>query len=308
MGVKTFAIVGASGNVGHVIAKNLLDKGHHVRAISRNDQGLEPLKAKGAEIYVLDVKDTEALTKAFQGVDAVFALLPPFLQVLDPVQHNENGESIAKAIEQANVPYVVNLSSLGAQLSEGTGPIISLYKQEQRLNKLEKLNVVHVRPAYFMQNLIWSIPIIKYQGLYGSTESGILPIEMVDTHDVALKCVELLENLSFTNHSVIELIGPRAYTLNDATSILGRAVGIPNLKYVQFPMNDAKKALLANGYNEEQAKIMLEFERAVNDEKLAPTQEIANENRCTGTLEDFAAREFAPKFNATAKASEVAAS
>jgi hypothetical protein len=64
------------------------------------------------------------------------------------------GSAIARALRNARVKFVVSLSSIGAHLGEKTGPIRGLHNQEVCLNDIKDLNVIHLRPAYFMENLL----------------------------------------------------------------------------------------------------------------------------------------------------------
>ncbi|MGC2731425.1 MAG: NAD(P)H-binding protein, partial [Candidatus Sulfotelmatobacter sp.] len=67
-----YVVLGASGNTGHVVAKNLLARQQKVRVVGRNSAHLQPLAAQGAEIFVGDVTDVSALTKAFQKADSAY--------------------------------------------------------------------------------------------------------------------------------------------------------------------------------------------------------------------------------------------
>ena len=72
-----YTILGATGNIGSVITRKLLDQGEKVRVVGRNAGRLQPFVQKGAEAFVADVKDAAALTKALTGVRAAFLMLPP---------------------------------------------------------------------------------------------------------------------------------------------------------------------------------------------------------------------------------------
>ena len=62
-----YAIIGATGNTGKVIAKKLLAQGQKVRAIGRDAKRLEGLAQRGAESFVADAADAAAITQAFTG-------------------------------------------------------------------------------------------------------------------------------------------------------------------------------------------------------------------------------------------------
>jgi uncharacterized protein YbjT (DUF2867 family) len=76
MGKKTFAISGATGNIGSVLAESLLSRGHQVRVIGRSKQRLQSLIERGARAHVGSLDDAEFLTDVFNGVDGVFTMIP----------------------------------------------------------------------------------------------------------------------------------------------------------------------------------------------------------------------------------------
>ena len=155
-------ITGATGNVGSKIADQLLSEGKEIRVIGRSAEKLQPFKDRGANVQVGDIGDTEFLTRAFKGADVVFSMIPPNPQAENIRIHiNIMGESITNAIRNAGVKKVIQLSSQGAELEDGTGPVLGLHDQEQRLNALEGVDVLHLRPTYFMENLLWNMDLIK---------------------------------------------------------------------------------------------------------------------------------------------------
>ena len=164
-----YVVTGATGNTGRVIAETLLAKGKKVRAIGRNAEHLQSVVDKGAEAFVGSVTDSSAMLAAFQGAQAVYVMIPPNYTVENfRAYQNEVGEAYASAIRQAGIPYVINLSSVGAHLSEGAGPISGLYDVEQQFHRIEGVNVVHLRAGFFMENLFFSLDLIRNQNINGS--------------------------------------------------------------------------------------------------------------------------------------------
>ena len=109
--------------------------------------------------------DAAFLTRAFRGADAVFTMLPPDLQAADyRAAQDRVSAAITTAIRDSGVRSVVVLSSLGAELADGTGPIVTLYDFEQRLKQLEHVDVLVLRPAYFFENFEESLDLITAAG------------------------------------------------------------------------------------------------------------------------------------------------
>lgn len=296
---KIYVVMGASGQIGHVVTEHLLNKGHHVKAIFRNPNKIEILRAKGAEVVIIGKFDIQAqLTTAFEGADCVFGLIPPAQEKNFPAYQDSVGEAVKTAIQENSISYLVNLSSVGADLSEGTGPIAGLHRQEQRLNTIENLHVLHFRPSYFMENFLHDIPAIKQKGRLETPLSPDLAIPMVSTDDIGAKIAECLDKLNFKGKNVFEFTGPHEnpLPLKEVVKILGKAIGKPNLECFHQTFEAAKKSMLGSGMNPSITDLMLEMMKAFNDGKINFTQKITQGHRGKTTLEEFAEK-FAKNYN-----------
>lgn len=284
----TFAIMGATGHIGHDLTEALLKKGHKVRALGRDAHKLQLLKNKGAETLSGDFTDTALLIKAFKGCDAVFSFLPGYNADDMEVFRDNIGEAIAHAVAKAKISHVINLSSIGANLSSSTGPIKALHRQEERLNALSNLKVLHFRPSYFMENLMSFLPNIKSSGTIASALKSDLAIPMVATCDIAHKIAEFMDVLEFAGQSVFEFVGPKAITMLEATKVIGKAIGKPDLKYVQLSHDEVEKAMFSSGMKHQVAKIMADMQIAFNQGLIVPTQKMTAEHKGKTSIEDFA--------------------
>ena len=290
-----YAITGATGNVGRRIAEKLLAAGQKVRVIGRSADRLEPLAAKGAEPFVASPDDAAAMTRAFTGAQAVYAMIPPHLDAADlRAYQNRVSEALATAIAHAGVRYVVNLSSVGAQLTGGVGPVNGLHDAEDRLNRLEGVNVLHLRPGYFMENLLWMKGPIRQLGVAGSPLRADLPITMIATRDIADQAAQHLLRLDFSGKSVRELLGQRDVTMNEAVRALGQAIGKPDLSYVQVSYEEAEQAMRANGVSPGTAHLFSEMSRSMNEGIMRPTERRLPQNTTATSIETFAGEVFAP--------------
>jgi uncharacterized protein YbjT (DUF2867 family) len=292
-----YAITGATGHTGRLIAEALLSKGKKVRAIGRDAERLRPLVDKGAEAFVGSLDDPAAVTRAFTGVKAVYAMIPPNLAAPDLRRfQNRVGEALAAAIANAHVRHVVNLSSVGAHLSEKAGPVNGLYDQERRLNQLKDVHVVHLRPGFFMENFYWNIDMIKKMGINGSPLKADLSIAMIATQDIAAAATHRLADLNFSGKSVRELLGQRDLTMAESTRAIGKAIGKPDLKYIQFPYEEAEKAILGMGMSPSVAKGFIEMYRSFNEGIIRPTEKRSAANTTPTSIEEFA-KQFAYAYN-----------
>ena len=284
-----YVITGATGNIGSKVADILLAKGEKVRVIGRDAAKLQQYVDKGAEAAVGDLKDGAFVTRAYAGATAVFAMIPPDYRAQDfRAFQNEIGANIATAIKNASVTYVVNLSSQGAELPEGTGPIKGLHDQEERLNGLPGGNVLHLRCAYFMENLLWNIPLIIEKGIAGSAVRGDQKFAMIATRDIAAYVAERLVKRDFQGKSVRDLLGQRDLSLNEAFAVIGRRIGNPDLKYVQFTYEDAAKGLAEAGFSKDLCNLFVEMSRALNDGIFGVNRPRTAENTTPTSIEEFA--------------------
>jgi uncharacterized protein YbjT (DUF2867 family) len=160
----TYVVLGSSGNTGSIIADFLLSKGQKVRVVGRDPGRLQHFVHKGAKAYAADLSDVAALTKAFSGARAAYLLLPP---LNSREEQERQSDAIAKGVKASGLRYAVHLSSYGAHVPEGTGPVTGLHSSEQKLNAVNDLNVLHLRAAYFMENNLASIDMIRGMGLFG---------------------------------------------------------------------------------------------------------------------------------------------
>jgi uncharacterized protein YbjT (DUF2867 family) len=290
-------ITGATGNTGKPAAEALLAKGEKVRAVGRDAKKLEPLVAKGAEAFVGKADDDAAMSKAFEGAAAVYLLIPPDLHQEDYRGFQERvTDGYAAAVASARVPYVVTLSSIGAQNAEKTGPIVGLHNMEQKLNRVAGLNVLHLRPGYFMENLFMSIPPLRSMGVLPGSSPADVPLPWIATKDIGAYAAGRLAARDFTGSSIQELFGPRDISMKEVASIIGKAIGKPHLGYMQVPFMMLEPALVQMGMPKSSAALVIEMWKGANAGLLTPEAPRSAANSMPTTLESFATDVFASAF------------
>jgi uncharacterized protein YbjT (DUF2867 family) len=296
-----YTVLGATGHIGTVLTKMLLESGEKVRVVGRSTSRLQPLVQKGAEPFIGDVGDAEALTRAFQDVRAAFLMIPPNPVSPDYRADQERmSDAIASAAKNAGLRYAVNLSSYGAQAPAGTGPILGLHFAELKLNALDKLNVLHLRPVYFFENHLTAINMIQMMGLYGGAVRGDLKIPMIATRDIGAHAAERLLKLDFNGKKTKELLGERDLTMNEAAAIIGKALNNVELHYAQFPYDQVQQVLLQMGIPPKTAAYFIEMYQGINDGIVAATEPRTAENTTPTTFETFVKEVFVPAYQGTA--------
>ena len=293
-----YVLMGANGNITSKVARLLLSGGHPVRVVGRDAAHLEPLKRAGAGVAVGNVLDGKFLADAFRGATAVYAMIPPDYASPDHRRYqNAVGDAIVQAIRQAGLGYVVNLSSVGASLPYGTGPIAGLHDQELRLNRLTDTKVLHLRAAYFLENHLHGIGPIKALGVYPGMIAADVPLAMVATQDIAAAVASELTRPTYEAHTVRHLLGARDYTMSEVARVLGAAAGQPALKYVHTLPAQAKPRMIATGFSQNVADLFEEMCKAMSDGRIQAKHRRDAASTTPTTLEQFAPA-FAAAFNA----------
>ena len=292
-----YVITGATGNTGSAAAFHLLAEGKRVREIGRSAERLQRLEQMGGEPFIADLMETDALTRAFEGAEAVYVMIPPDLAAPDFLEHQQAiTESIATAMERAGVRYAVSLSSIGAEKAEGTGPVVGLHRMEERLNRVPGLNVIHFRAGIFMENLLPQAQSIQKTGKLVGTLRPELPLPMIATRDIGDAAAQALRRLTFTSHQARELLGYGDVSMNLAATLIGREIGNPNLKYEQISDEQMRGLLLQMGASEDFATKLLEMNAALNSGHMRALEE-RNEHNTTPTyFEKFVHQEFLPRY------------
>ena len=292
-------ILGASGKTGRAAAEILLDQGETVRVIARHRESLAALVKQGAEAMVGDIGEAQFLAGALHDSDAVYALIPPnpthpdFLAYADDI-----GEGITQAVRSAGVEHVVFLSSVGAELPGGTGPIAGLHRQEKRFAAVKGLNTLALRAGFFFENHFTTLALIKHEGINGSAIAGDVEFAQTASRDVGAAAAQALRARDFSGLEVREVLGPRDLSMNEATRILGGAIGKPDLQYVQFPFDAAHAAMVASGLSASMASMYVEMSQAFNEELVKTTQGRNAANTTPTRFEDFAQQVLAPVYRA----------
>jgi uncharacterized protein YbjT (DUF2867 family) len=298
-----YVILGASGNTGHVVAKNLLEGGKKVRVVSRDAAHLQFLAKEGAETFVADVTDVSALTKAFQDAESAYVMIPPNPTSNDFRAFQERvSDAIATAVQKNAVKNVVSLSSIGADKSTGTGPVVGLHNLEQKLNRISGADVLHLRAGYFMENTLPQAGAIRKVGSALGPVRPDLKLPLIATSDIGKAAAEALLRVDFRGKQTRELQGQRDLDYTEATRIMGKAIGKPDLKYIQAPDDQIRAAMVQTGMSDNLARLILEMASALNTGQMRPLEARNARNTTSTTFEKFVAEFFVPAYQQQAAA------
>ncbi|MEX3894342.1 NmrA family NAD(P)-binding protein [Paraburkholderia sp. BR10954] len=216
-----FAITGVTGQVGGAAARALLDAGHAVRAVLRDESKAAPWRERGAEVAIASFDDADALTAAFRGTAGVFVMIAPNFAPLPGYPNAHAAATVLnEALSKARPGRVAALSSVGGQRETGLGLITQVHILEQALADLSIPTAI-LRPAWFMENSLWDIDPARTSGVM---PSFLQPLErafpMVATADIGHVVAQTLTQ-SWQGRRVIEIEGPRRYTQREIAEMLG---------------------------------------------------------------------------------------
>jgi uncharacterized protein YbjT (DUF2867 family) len=250
-------IAGVTGHVGSVVASQLLAKNQKVKVIVRDAARGASWSQKGAEIAVGSLGDQAFLTGALKGATGFFTLLPPDYAAADFYgAQRKTADAVAAAVKASGVPRVVLLSSVGADLSEGTGPIKGLNYFENALRATGTV-LTAVRAGYFQENVANALGAVKQAGIYpnffGPADTEV---PMIATKDIGRVAAEALLTPA-TKSEVIDLHGP-AYSVRQIAAKLGAALG-KTVQIVDIPQPGWVGAMTQAGLQPQHAEAYAEM-------------------------------------------------
>jgi uncharacterized protein YbjT (DUF2867 family) len=269
--MNLYVVAGATGHVGSVVADELLRSGKKVRVIVRSAEKGAGWNERGAELAVGSLSDPEFLAKALTGASGFFALLPPDSRTSEDedfyVAQRRNADTIALAVRRSGVPLVVLLSSIGADLPSGTGPIQNLHYLENRL-RAGDTKLVAIRAAYFQENLAGVVPAARQAGVYPNfLPSPDTAVPMVATRDIGRLAANILQSPPEAGET-IDLLGP-GYTPRQLAEKLGSALG-KTLHILDIPAAGHVQALMEAGLPRSIAEVYAELYAALGSGVLQP--------------------------------------
>lgn len=288
-------ISGSLGNIGKPLTHKLVAAGHEVTVISSNADKKEAIEKAGATAAIGSVSDAAFLAKTFAGADAIFAMTPPNLGGSNVISNTvEAGKAFASAIQEAAVKRVVMLSSIGADLPDGTGPIKGLYQIEGLYNKLENTAVTFLRAGFFFTNLYNDVPMIKGAGIMGANYPADAKMPLVHPNDIATAAAEELQKVATGKN--IRYIVSDVRTPAEIAKAIGNAIDKTDLPWVEFTDEQSLQGMAQAGLPEEIAGLYTEMGTGLRSGKIA-ADFLKGNFSVDGKikLEDFA-KEFAEKF------------
>ena len=255
-------VTGSLGNISKPLTEELVEKGHLVSVISRKPEKQKDIEALGARAAIGYVEDVKFLSTTFTGADAVYCMEPPYNHDAEKLIHN-----YVQAIQQSGVKRLVNLSSIGAHTDKGNGILAFYYTMETILNKLPSdVAITFVRPGGFYYNLLRCIDTIKTQGVIASNYGGDDKLPWASPIDIAAAVAEELVT-PFAGRKVCYVVSDEL-TCDEVATILGTAIGKPDLKWIVIPDEEMRSRLIAAGFSARLAAGFVEMNASTHSGQL----------------------------------------
>ncbi|EOS57291.1 MULTISPECIES: NmrA family NAD(P)-binding protein [Paenibacillus] len=268
-------VTGATSNTGRAVALNLLEAGAQIRVVGRSLDRLQPFVSRGAEAFVAEPTDKEAMLRAFQGAEAAYVMLQPgFIADSEdfPAYQQAVIDAIVPALVQNGVRNIVALSGWGANYEHASGPLAGLRLLENRLQAESSLRVLVLRPGWFMENAIPLISAINNTGNASSQLRGNLRLPMIATSDIGAVAASSLLKPMKEGFEAREVQGPDELTLTEAADIIGQVTGVQGASYVQASPIDVKAEMLGAGFSDHMAEAFVIMSDDLNAERIIMLQ------------------------------------
>lgn len=293
-------ITGSLGHISKPLTEQLVQKGHAITVISSNPGKQKNIEILGANAAIGSVEDVDFLVKTFTGADAVYCMIPPnnyFDQNLDLIEYYRTlGMNYAQAISKSGVKRVVNLSTIGGHLEKGSGILLGAHNVQNILNELPSdVSITHMRPTSFFYNLYGYADMIKNQGCIMANYGTETKIPWVSPQDIADAVAEELV-IPFVGRNV-RYVASEELSGEETATILGAAMGKPDLKWILVTDEQTLNGLVAAGMNKQIAAGLVEMYASLQSGLLSEDY-FRNRPAVMGKvkLKDFA-KEFAAALN-----------
>lgn len=288
-------VTGSLGNIGKPLTKELVEKGHNVIVISSNPDKQKEIEALGASAAIGSLENTDFLASAFAEADAVFTMVPPNFTVRDSrAYYNTIGNSFTQAIQKSTIKHVVNLSSWGAHLAEGTGFITGAHDVEKILDRVSNVAITHLRAGFIYYNLYNFTDMIKNVGFIGSNYGSEDKIVMVSPIDIAAVAAEELDKIPAI--SKVRYVASDDLTASKAALVLGNAIGIADLKWLTFTDEETKETMEKHGLSADTITNIIQLNASIHNGKMREDYDLHQPELGKVKIEDFA-KEFALAYN-----------
>ena len=250
-------VTGATGKQGGHLVRELLARGHSVRALTRKPESpaAAALAERGVTIVRGDFDDQESLERVARGVDTVFAMSTPF-ESGDKMETRE-GINIVRAASAVGVKHLVYSSVAGADRATGIPHFDSKFEVEKEIRQ-SGIPFTIVAPVFFMENFLaeWMAAGIA-QGSISMALPATRRLQQIAVADIAQFTALVIERRESFLGKRIDIASDEL-TGATAAAIISEVSG-RHIEYTALPIDAVRKQ------NEDQARMFEWFDRVGYD-------------------------------------------
>ena len=234
-----YAVVGATGNTGREVVKELEGLGEKPVAVVRNADKARAVLASSTKIAVAELDDRAGMTNALAGAKRVFIV----------TGHNPSSAAqqinVIEAAKAAGAEFIVKVSGGRAV----TGPNVESqngrahYEIEEHLKRCG-LQWCILSPGLFMQNILGQAANIK-QGKIAQPWPKDLPVALIDVRDTGALGARVLRDPEKHAGKVYSFTGA-ATTYGELANVISEALGKP-ITYTELTLEQAEQGMKARG-------------------------------------------------------------
>lgn len=212
-------VTGATGKTGAAVVRELLARGHRVRALVRTDDArAQALRRLGAEPAVADLYDPLDLSKAMRGVQRAY-----FVPVFRPYMI-QSAAAFAAAAADAGLEHVVQLSQWLSSPDHPSNLTRQTWLVDRMLSGIPGVGHTILNPGMFADNFLRTIDMPANLGVQ-PVMTGASRSAPVSNEDIARVAAAVLTDPVPHRGKVYRPTGPRLLSGLDIAAVLSRVLG-----------------------------------------------------------------------------------
>lgn len=253
-----------TGNIGRHVVRTLLDAGEVVRVVARDPGKLPQSVLDRVEVVEGSHDDTDVVTRAFDGADAVFWLCPPNRLATPEANTVDFTRPAAEAIRRHGVPRIVAVTTLGRDTAwqDRAGMATASIRMVDLMRSTGAAVRGLALPA-FMDNALQQIATIREGRMIGSIDPD-KKLPHTATCDMGAAAAHLLRDRSWTGQEDLPVLGPAELSYSDLAAIVSDVVG-REVRYQHVPFDILTAQLRERGMNGAFVEAYVDMLRAKNE-------------------------------------------
>lgn len=242
-------VIGATGNIGSALTRQLVAKGLHVRVLARDPKSCEAVFGAPVEVVQGDLTQPQTLIPAMAGAEKLFLVTPLHLDQISMKS------AAIQAAKQAGVKHIVMSTGIGAG-ADAAVEIGRWHGRSQEEVKGSGIPYTFLQPTFFMQNILMFAQAIRTEGAF-YLPLGNSKVSWIDARDIAEVGVAALTQPGHENKEY-PITGVEAISCDSIARIVSKVSG-KNINYVDVPLTAAKESMMAAGMPERLVDMMNEL-------------------------------------------------